>query len=119
MTGPDLRREAESLRSRLSRLSEASLLISAALDFGVVFQEVIDNARSLTDARYGALQTLDQSGGIQDFITSGLSPEEFERLESPPVSWDCSGTSARYTSRREAGSIRCHRPAFRRKRARL
>ena len=74
----------DSLRTRLSKLSEASLRVSETLDVNTVLREVIDNARDLTGARYGALLTYEQSGGIQDFITSGLSPEETERLKVLP-----------------------------------
>ena len=74
----------ESLRTRLSKLSEASLRVSETLDVNVVLKEVIDNARDLTGARYGALLTYEQSGGMQDFITSGLSAEEIERLNVLP-----------------------------------
>ena len=80
----DLLYEIESLRTRLSELSEASRLVSESLDLDVVLQKVIDNARSLTGARYGALLTYEKSGGIQDFITSGLSPTEIERLDTLP-----------------------------------
>ena len=80
----DLLKSIETLRARLSRLSEASLRVSETLDVNTVLKEVIDNARELTDARYGALLTYDQSGGIQDFITSGLSAEEIESLNVLP-----------------------------------
>ncbi len=80
----DLLHEIESLRTRLSQLSEASRLVSESLELDVVLQKVISGARSLTGARYGALLTYEQSGGIQDFITSGLSPEEMERLDTLP-----------------------------------
>ena len=79
-----LLQEVEALRARLSKLSEASLRVSDTLDINTVLKEVIDNARDLTDARYGALLTYEQSGGIQDFITSGLSAEEIERLNVLP-----------------------------------
>ena len=77
-------REIESLRARLSQLSEASRRVSENLEFNIVLQEIVDNARSLTGARYGALLTYDESGAIQDFITSGLSSEEIERLNTAP-----------------------------------
>ena len=76
--------EIESLRTRLSKLSEASRRVSEDLDLNVVLAEVIDNARYLTGARYGALLTYEQSGDIQDFITSGLSPEEMQLLNTSP-----------------------------------
>ena len=83
-TNDDLLYEIESLRTRLSELSEASRLVSESLDLDVVLKKVIGAARSLTGARYGALLTYEQSGGIQDFITSGLSPTEIEKLNTLP-----------------------------------
>ena len=80
----DLLQEIESLRTRLSKLSEASRRVSENLDLSIVLQEVIDNARYLTGARYGALLTYEPSGSIKDFITSGLSPEEIELLNTSP-----------------------------------
>ena len=68
--------DTDALRDRLSRLSEASLRINESLDPDTVLQEVMDNARDLTGARFGAITTLDDEGGLLDFITSGLSPEE-------------------------------------------
>ena len=48
----------QALRDRLSRLSEASLRINESLDFDTVLQGVLDSARSLTGARYGAMTLL-------------------------------------------------------------
>ncbi len=80
----DLLHEIESLQTRLSKLSEASRLVSETLDLNTVLVGVIDNARYLTGARYGALLTYEQSGAIQDFITSGLNPQETELLNTLP-----------------------------------
>ena len=80
----DLLHEVDSLRTRFSALSDASRLVSESLDLDVVLRKVIDSARSLTGARYGALLTYEPSGAIQDFITSGLSPEEIEQIEVLP-----------------------------------
>ena len=80
----DLLQQIEALKNRLSKLSEASRQVSANLDVNSVLQEVIDNARYLTGARYGALLTYTQSGDIQDFITSGLSSDETRLLTTSP-----------------------------------
>ena len=66
----------------LRRLSEASLRINEGLDLDAVLQGVLDSARSLTGASYGALVLLDDSGGIEDFLASGLSAEEAQRMWS-------------------------------------
>ena len=75
-----LYREIETLRERLSRLSEASLRINESLDFDQVLQGALDSARALTGARYGVMTLLDDAGLVQDFLSSGLSAEESERL---------------------------------------
>ena len=85
MDQPDERdREIAALRDRLSRLSEASLRINESLDFDTVLQGVLDSARSLTDARYGVITLLDVSGGIQDFLSSGMTAEEAGQLWDLP-----------------------------------
>ena len=79
-----MKREIETLRARLSGLSEAALRITGELDLGSVLQRVIDEARWLTGARYGALLILDGTGGIEDFITSGITPQEIARIQAQP-----------------------------------
>ena len=78
--GVRLRAENETLRARLSRLSEAILRISEDLDLDTVLQEVADGARLLTGARYTALTTHNESGEPQDVLISGLTDEETERM---------------------------------------
>ena len=77
-------REIAALRERLSRLSEASLHITEDLDLDAVLQGVLDGARSLTGARMGGVTILDDSGQLQDFITSGLTEEDHQRFINLP-----------------------------------
>ena len=79
-----LRRENQTLRTRLLKMSEVSRRVTESLDFQTVLQEVVDGARSLTGARYGALAVFDDSGQVQDFITSGISPEQRRLLGNLP-----------------------------------
>ncbi|MDE2900478.1 MAG: winged helix-turn-helix domain-containing protein [Chloroflexota bacterium] len=79
-----LKNEVESLRSRLAKLNEASLGIFGSLDADAVLQAVIDASRLLTDARYGAILTFDDSGEMEHFFTSGISPEERRRIGRMP-----------------------------------
>ena len=72
----------EDLRSRISRLSSACLRISSSLDVKTVLSEIADAGRELTGARLGALATVDDSGQPQEFVTSGLTPEEHHKLAS-------------------------------------
>ena len=69
---------------RLSRMAEVSLGIASNLDMHAVLQGVIDGARSLTGARYGALVSFDDSGDIRDLVISGMTPEQLQGMGSPP-----------------------------------
>ena len=79
-----LARENDALRGRLSRLGDASLRINESLDFETVLQGVLDSARSLTGSRYGVITLLDDAGRIQDFLYSGLTPEESRQFAELP-----------------------------------
>ena len=79
-----LEREVEALRARISALSAASLRISASLDLDTVLNEVVESARALTGARYGAIATIDAKGEPQDFVTRGLTDEEHRQLVEWP-----------------------------------
>ena len=62
----------------------ASIRITEDLELDAVLQGVADGARSLTGARMGGITSLDEQGQLQDFITSGLTPQEHRRfLELP------------------------------------
>ena len=80
----DLLQENQALRERLSRLSEASVQINESLDFNVVLQEVIDNARYLTNARYGVIASMDEVGGLDSVLTSGTTEDEHRQLVELP-----------------------------------
>ncbi len=86
--GDDLRSENERLRSRLSRLTEAILRISQDLELDTVLQEIVDSARSLTDARYAAITTQDEMGEVQDLLFSGLSDVEIQEVVAFPHGMD-------------------------------
>ena len=79
-----LRAEDETLRERLAGLIAAILRISEDLDLEVVLREVADGARSLTDASYGAIITLDDAGDPQELLISGMSPEQQREVMSCP-----------------------------------
>ena len=70
------RREIEALRDRISRLSAASLRINASLDLDTILSEVVESARALTGARYGAITTIGDSGPAENVVTSGFTLDE-------------------------------------------
>lgn len=81
----------EEIHGQLSRrnrellaLHEAALDITAELALETVLQTVVDTARQLADARYGALAVYESEGHIRQFITSGLSAEVHRQIGDLP-----------------------------------
>ena len=81
----ELTNEVEVLKERISRLSSVILRISGSLDVATVLWEAVDSARVLIGARYGVITTIDESGQVQDFVSSGFEPGEHEALEAWPA----------------------------------
>ena len=77
-------RRIREMEERLTRLSEAGLRITEDLDFNTVLQGVLDSARSLTGARYGVIALHGDDGTAQDFLSSGMTPDETDRLWALP-----------------------------------
>ena len=76
----ELGEENEALRERIELLNAAILRINASLDLDTVLREVVESARALTGASYGAIATVDHVGEAQDFVTSGFTPEQRQRV---------------------------------------
>ena len=70
----------ETPKGRISSLGSAILRIRASLDVGTVLREIVDSARALTGARYGAITTVDEAGQPKEFVTSGLTPDEHREM---------------------------------------
>jgi signal transduction histidine kinase len=72
--------------AKLRRVLEATLLVEADLDLPVLLRHVIDEALSMTNARYGALGVLNEDrSALAEFITVGLTPEEEKRMGAHPT----------------------------------
>ena len=67
-------------RTGFRDLSAAVLGISASLDVALVLRETRRRARALPGARYGVIATIDEAGQPQDFVTSGLTPDEQRQM---------------------------------------
>jgi signal transduction histidine kinase len=62
------------------------LLIQADLALPQLLRHVVEEARSMTGARYGALGVLDEGHTVlEEFITVGLTPEEEEAIGLRPT----------------------------------
>jgi signal transduction histidine kinase len=82
----------ERMQSRLERknrellaLHTAALDVYGDLSLEKVLQKVVDQARQLVDARYGALSIVDDRQRIESFLISGLTAHERARIGDPPV----------------------------------
>ncbi len=77
--------EIKSRSDQLAALHEAALTLTRELDLGIVLQKVVDLARELSGAKYGALGVLDENGEhFGQFITSGVSSSRRMRIGPPP-----------------------------------
>jgi signal transduction histidine kinase len=76
-----LRRHNEELLA----LHGAGLDVSAELSLDAVLNKVVERARTLVGARYGALSVVNDDGTIQTFLTSGVTAEQRARIGPPPV----------------------------------
>ncbi len=65
---------------------EATLQLEADLDLPVLLRHFIEEARSMTGARYGAIGVLDDEGtALSEFLTVGLEPDEEDRIGARPT----------------------------------
>ncbi len=71
-------------RERWRALLDAVIGLGSGLELPVVLDRIVTTACTLVDARYGALGVLDDSGGLADFRTHGLSEAEAAALGEPP-----------------------------------
>jgi signal transduction histidine kinase len=72
--------------AKLRRVLEATLLLEADLELPSLLAHIVDEARSMTNARYGALGVLDRDGSaLSEFITSGLDDDEEEEIGARPT----------------------------------
>jgi signal transduction histidine kinase len=68
--------QIERRNRQLIAVNASIVAISSALDPPEVLQRIVDSARDLVDANYGALGVADENGDIIQFITSGITAEE-------------------------------------------
>ena len=77
-----LRRDPE--RRALRALARGVLRLPARRRPDESLQLVVDLAREMTRAKYGALAVTDEHDRTQGFVTSGLSKEDLRGLRTPP-----------------------------------
>jgi signal transduction histidine kinase len=72
--------------TKLRRVLEAVLLIERDLDLPALLRHVIEEACSMTGARYGALGVLnDDKTALDEFVTIGLEPDQVAKIGPLPT----------------------------------
>src|SRR5438093_13284455 len=70
---------------RNAMLLESGLILSSELSLDAVLQRIVELAVQVTGATYGALGVLGPEGGIINFVTTGVTPEQRTAIGHPPI----------------------------------
>jgi nitrate/nitrite-specific signal transduction histidine kinase len=89
----------------LLALHEAGLAVVSELDLDTVLQKIVEQAGELVGARYGALSLLGEAGGIESFLTSGITPQQRARIGALPVGQGLLGVVLREGQRLRVGDV--------------
>jgi signal transduction histidine kinase len=84
LTAVRTRAAAERAGRQLVALDQAVRGISGVLEVARVLQLIVDRVRDLVTAQYAAIGIVDDQGGIEQFITSGISDEDRARIGDLP-----------------------------------
>jgi signal transduction histidine kinase len=77
--------EAQRRSEQLAALHKAALILTKEVDLATVLQRVVDEARTLAEAQYGAVGVLNEGEKyIDQFIVSGITQEQRALLGHPP-----------------------------------
>jgi signal transduction histidine kinase len=72
--------------AKLRRVLQATLLLEADLELPSLLRHIVEEACSMTNARYGALGVLNNEGtALSEFITVGLDVDEEEQIGARPT----------------------------------
>ena len=72
------------LVSQLEMIGNSVIAIASELELENVLRRIVDLARDLAGAQYGALGVPDASGDMSAFITAGMTAEQEAGLDHPP-----------------------------------
>jgi len=95
-------RFVEQMERRLTRQNRELLALNAAgidvaseLALDSVLKKVVDQARQLVGAKYGAVSVIDEQSRILSFVTSGITLDERAAIGPPPVGHGVLGVTLR------------------------
>ena len=99
---------SDELARRLDLIGRATVAIAAERSLPVLLQRIVDTAREVTGARYGALGVMGESGDLAQFITSGITPEQRAAIGPPPQGHGLLGVILRGSSPVRLADIAAH-----------
>jgi signal transduction histidine kinase len=100
-----MQRRLERQNRELLALHTAALDIYRELALDAVLQKVVDQARQLVGARYGALSVMNEQDRIESFITSGIDAAQRARIGAPPQGLGLLGVPLREGQRLRSSEI--------------
>ena len=71
-------------REAMEALNQAGMALSVELDGAAVLQKIVDLAKGVANAKYAALGIFGADGGVTQFITAGITPEQRARIGPLP-----------------------------------
>jgi signal transduction histidine kinase len=80
----DRAHEVMAAQGRLRGLLRASQMVTRDLTLPVVLRRIVEAARELVGARYAALGVISPTGGLAEFVHSGMPSEAVERIGHLP-----------------------------------
>ncbi len=97
----------------LRRLMSAMLLIERDLSLPLLLEHLVEEARSMVGARYGALGVLNEDHtALSQFVTSGISPEEVARIGPLPTGRGVLGLLITHPEPVRLADIRAHPDSY-------
>jgi signal transduction histidine kinase len=108
-------RYVETMQKRLKRqnhellaLHDAALDVTAELSLEIVLRRVVEQAKNLVGAQYGALSVIDHNGRILSFVTAGVSGEQRQAIGPPPIGHGLLGVTLREGHRLRLNDLTKH-----------
>ncbi|MEU6942894.1 2-oxo acid dehydrogenase subunit E2, partial [Streptomyces rubiginosohelvolus] len=100
-------------RDRVHSLLEAVVSVGRELDLSQVLRRIVEAGAHLVDAQYGALGVIGPDGrSLSQFLTSGLTDEERERIGPLPAGHGLLGELIRHPEPLRLSELGAHEASF-------
>jgi signal transduction histidine kinase len=76
---------ANARRDRNEILLQAGLALASERSLEAVLEQIVELARTVTSAKYGAIGILDSDGRFREFVAVGFTAEQWEAIGHTPV----------------------------------